>query len=150
VGRSHGALRADIYGCLYFYLSEQLRTFADRLSRFRLNFRIFSLDARELSRNIRQGALAEHGVPSTIRFDRIDTSNILDVEYVGISGVLDNWGPLLEQSKHAKIVGYFMNWALRQEGGSPKLADESVSKTIIRRVLDLEGMVRWSLHQHAH
>jgi hypothetical protein len=82
VGISHGATREDIYGCLYFYLSEQLRMFADRLSRFRMNFRVFSFEARDLSRRIQQGAFEQYGIPSSKRFDRIDVSNILDAEYV--------------------------------------------------------------------
>ncbi|KDQ11253.1 hypothetical protein BOTBODRAFT_57569 [Botryobasidium botryosum FD-172 SS1] len=125
-GRAHGALRADLYGCLYFYLSEQLRKFAERLSRFRINFQLFCMDASVLSEEIRSGQLTAYGVPSTRRFDRIEVSNIFDDNYLGIPKVLADWGPLLAQSGHATLVGYLMNWYLRQKGGATDTAAPAV------------------------
>jgi hypothetical protein len=91
-GKAHGAQHADLYGCLHFYLSDQLRSFADRLSRFRISFRMFDSNARDLSKRLQSGAHINQGVPNGIRFDRIDVSNIIDTEYVGIPNVLQS-GP---------------------------------------------------------
>jgi hypothetical protein len=141
-GKSHGSTREDIYGCLYFYLSEQLRSFADRLDRFRVNFCISSSDARELSKRIRQGDFQQYGIPSDMRFDRIDVSNILDTNYVGISRVLDDWEPFLERSTSAKIIGYFMNWPLRQEGGDPKTLgrNRNEASRLMQRTMKMNGV----------
>jgi len=50
-----------------------------------------------------------HDLPASIRFDRIEVSNILDANYVGMRGVLTHWAPFLAESNTAAIVGYFMN-----------------------------------------
>jgi hypothetical protein len=60
-GKAHGAQSVDLYGCLYFYLSDQLRMFADRLSKFRISFCIFDRDARDLAKDLRAGELISHG-----------------------------------------------------------------------------------------
>ncbi|KZP28089.1 hypothetical protein FIBSPDRAFT_917742 [Athelia psychrophila] len=116
-GKACGAQREDLYGCLYFYLSGQLRSFAKRLKQFHITFHIFDRDARDLSKDIQSGALAKCGVQKSARFDRVDVSNIFDTEYVGISNVLADWAPLLNQrNPHATIIGYSMNWAAKQPG----------------------------------
>ncbi|CAL1708496.1 unnamed protein product [Somion occarium] len=127
-GRKHGASRADLYGCLYFFLSEQLRVFARRLRKFRISFHIFNRDASDLSKAIRAGNLASYGVPSTIRFDRVDVSNIMDAEYVGIPRIVTFWGPLLATGQHATLLGYFMNWVNRQKGGNINSLDPKASE----------------------
>lgn len=110
-GKAHGASREDLYGCLYFYLSEQFHSFADRLKRFHITFHVFDRDARALSRDIRSGALGSHGLPKHTHFDRIDVSNIIDPEYVGIANVLADWSPYLNKTnRHATLLGYSMNW----------------------------------------
>jgi len=67
---------------------------------------------------ISEGVLSSFGIPASVRFDRIDVSNILDVNYVGINDVLTHWGPLLKDSRTAALVGYFMNWTFVQPDGS--------------------------------
>ncbi|RDB18739.1 hypothetical protein Hypma_014684 [Hypsizygus marmoreus] len=129
-GKSHGATRADLYGCLYFFLSDQLRTFVERLRTLRVHFRLFSQDASVLSEQIQSGKLAKYGVPSTTKFDRIHVSNIIDVEYAGIPRVLADWNPLLRDSSHATILGYFMNWPLRQKFSNPSSADEHTNSRL--------------------
>ncbi|OJA20467.1 hypothetical protein AZE42_04908 [Rhizopogon vesiculosus] len=113
-GRAHGAQPEDIYGCLYFFLSDQLRTFARRLREFRISFRVVTAEASHLSSIIRKDVLSPFGIPASVRFDRIDVSNILDVNYAGIGNVLTHWGPLLKASPTAALVGYFMNWMFFQ------------------------------------
>ncbi|KAI0067092.1 hypothetical protein BV25DRAFT_1868112 [Artomyces pyxidatus] len=119
VGKRHGASRADLYGCLHFYLSEQLLEFAERLSRFRISFKVFDMDAVALSKSIRNGELSRQGVPATMRFDRIDVSNIIDEEYVGLERTCEAWGPMLKETEHATLVAYSMNWAAHCDGARP-------------------------------
>ncbi|OJA20158.1 hypothetical protein AZE42_11951 [Rhizopogon vesiculosus] len=121
-GRAHGAQPEDIYGCLYFFLSDQLRTFARRLREFRISFRVVTTEASHLSSIIRKDILSPFGIPASVRFDRIDVSNILDDNYVGIEDVLTHWGPLLKDRRTATLVGYFMNWGFFQPNGDAKFA----------------------------
>lgn len=111
-GKTFGAHSEDIYGCLYFFLLTQLREFANRLRTFSSSFTVLNCDARLLPQLIRDNVLSELNIPSSIKFDRIEVSNILDENYVGIHDVLTMWAPILQQSKNAAIVGYFMNWAV--------------------------------------
>lgn len=116
----HGAQPADLYGCLYFYLSEQLRTFAERIKKFRLSFRMFDQDARELAKKLRLGAYEAQSLSKNISFDRIDVSNIIDMEYVGIANVLADWTPLLNKTnRYSTMIGYSMNWVPKQHNSDP-------------------------------
>jgi hypothetical protein len=128
-GQRHGVLRGDLYGCLYFYLQEQLHAFAERLSFFNATFYVFCMDTRQLAQEVRDGTLA-HLVPPTATFDRIEVSNIFDTEYVGIPGVIESWGPFLKTSTDAAIVGSFMNWAPKQPGSVAK----NCQKDVVRRL----------------
>ncbi|KAF9543453.1 hypothetical protein CPC08DRAFT_823704 [Agrocybe pediades] len=119
-GRRHGAQDSDLYGCLYFYMSEQLRSFADRIKKFRISFKMFNMDARELAHNLSSGMYAKEGKPKGFSFDRVEVSNIIDKEYVGIPRVLSDWTPLLKKNNtHATIIGYSMNWVPKQPGSEP-------------------------------
>ena len=129
----HGAQPEDIYGCLYFFLSEQLRMFAQRLRNFKISFKMFPFEACQLSQDIRQNSFAELGIPASIRFDRIEVSNLLDANYVGLRGVLTHWAPLLVDSTGV-IVGYFMNWIGRQVDGRATGASEVVVRRIMKRL----------------
>ena len=124
-GKAHGAQPEDVYGCLYFYLSDQLRTFARHLRQHRISFHVFNSEACALAQGIAQGRFSEWGVPSGTRFDRIDVSNIMDPNYVGIRGVMDAWGPLLAKTDNAALTGYFMNWVAFAEKG--RIADAGPS-----------------------
>ena len=136
VGKAHGARPEDIYGCLYFFLSEQLRKFAQRLRNFKIGFKVVPFDACQLSEGIRQNSFAELGIPASIRFDRIAVSNILDANYVGLRGVLTHWAPFLVESSTSVIVGYFMNWIAQQEDGRATGASEVVVRQIMKRLLN--------------
>jgi len=63
------------------------------------------MDVRELPPLINENTFAEFNIPSSIKFDRIEVSN-----YVGLSDVLTLCGPLLQESRGAAIIGYFMTW----------------------------------------
>lgn len=132
-GKAHGAQPEDVYGCLYFYLSDQLRAFARHLRQHRISFYVFNSEACALAQGIVQGKFANFGIPSTIRFDRIDVSNIMDPNYVGIRGVIDAWGPLLVKTHTAALTGYFMNWVAFAENG--RVAD--ASKSVLIHTLNL-------------
>ena len=136
VGKTHGAQSEDIYGCLYFFLSEQLRTFTHRLRNFKISFKVFPLEACQLSKSIRRNEFVEYGIPASIGFDRIAVSNILDANYVGLRGVLTHWAPLLAKSSTAVIVGYFMNWVARQEDGRAEGAGNFVLNDLTTRLMN--------------
>ncbi|KAJ2921018.1 hypothetical protein H1R20_g16078, partial [Candolleomyces eurysporus] len=135
-GKAHGARPEDIYGCLYFYLTEQLRTFAKRLRELSISFKLYSTEACGLACAIKSGRLTELDLPPIVRFDRIEVSNILDAQYVGMNAVLITWGPLLSDNPFATIVGYFMNWSLLEKDGDPKNCEEEIVDDCITRVVD--------------
>jgi hypothetical protein len=145
IRESYGAQSEDVYGCLYFFLSDQLRKFAKRIRRHNISFHITSFDARALSRGIRDDILSINGIPASVRFDRIEVSNILDANYVGIEGVLSEWAPLLKNSRNAAIVGYFMNWIIMQEDGRASSAGSKVVKKLLGRLME-EGRVSEICH----
>ncbi|CCL98308.1 uncharacterized protein FIBRA_00302 [Fibroporia radiculosa] len=122
-GKKHGALPMDIYGCMYFYVSDQLRELANRISTLRITFKMFKLDACDLASDLRSGTLAQHGLPASIRFDRVDASNLMDPHYLGIAPVLGAWGPLLKQTRHATLLGHFMNWVSHHPRAVPGIQD---------------------------
>lgn len=119
-GKEHGVTPEDIYGCLYFYLSAQLRSFQQRLRSFSISFKFFSMDATDLARLTRGGTMANYGIPPSVRFDRIFVSNIFDLVYVGLRAVLESWAPFLSNTPSAAIVGYLMNWFTYVPDGEPR------------------------------
>ncbi|KAF6752082.1 hypothetical protein DFP72DRAFT_991169 [Ephemerocybe angulata] len=135
-GKAHGAQPEDIYGCLYFFLSNQLRTFAQRITKFPISFKMFNADASALPKIIRHDTASVFGLKPTLKFDRIEVSNILDVNYVGLNGVLTIWAPLLADGKDAVLVGYFMNWFLQQKDGRATGATSSAFKPLVGRMAE--------------
>ncbi|KAK7445724.1 hypothetical protein VKT23_014719 [Stygiomarasmius scandens] len=108
-GKAHGTSTDDIMGCVYFYVKHQLRTFANRLRNFNINISLTDRDAVNLVTDIRNGRIS--GVPRTALFDRIEVSNVVDENYIGLKRVLDAWGPLVNRAnKEAALIGLFMNW----------------------------------------
>jgi hypothetical protein len=101
-----------------------------------MSFSLFASDARLLPKYIRKGLISGYGIPPSIRFDRIEVSNILDANYVGINNVLLNWSPLMAERNTSVIVGYFMNWFTIQEDGRAQHAGETTARRILERVTD--------------
>ena len=130
-----------MYGCLYFFLSDQLRKFTKRIRGCNISFHITSFDARALSSGIRDDIFSDVGIPASVRFDRIQVSNILDANYIGIEGVLSQWAPFLKISRTAVVVGYFMNWITMQEDSRALAAGPKVTKKLLNRLIK-EGRVR--------
>ncbi|EAU89182.2 hypothetical protein CC1G_08589 [Coprinopsis cinerea okayama7 len=132
-GKQHGATPEDIYGCLYFYVSEQLRLFTERLSKFCIRFTLLPMEACMLGNSLQMKS-GEQGESSSkgrmTNFDRIIFSNIVDENYVGIRKALTSWAPLLSKSKWATIVAYFMNWPFIQRNGRVRDAGEAVLERV--------------------
>ena len=135
-GEAHGASRADLYGCLYFYLSDQLRTFANRLRRFRIKFGVFSEDPHSLACDLRENLLAPHGFPAGTKFDRIDVSNLLDgAERTKIPNIITDWGPMMEENKHATLIGSFTEWHRHQKNASVATSSEETKSEFISKLI---------------
>ncbi len=145
-GKQHGTPEEDIYGCLYFYLKDQLRGFVHRLRTLNISITLCGLDATVLSTAIRQGSLAQHGIPPSIQFDRIHMSNILDYNYVGLSRVLEYWAGFLADTKHAVLLGYFINWFCLQPDGQIHGASDAVVARAIGRITESGRYVGGLIH----
>ena len=105
-GEKHKVEKADIMGCLFFHVKDELKEFATRVKQFNVDIHLTQFDARVLSKGLAIGALPafENG-----RFDRIDLSNMVDA--LGISGLLGSWAPLLnEQNDHSCIIMRSEKW----------------------------------------
>lgn len=103
-GKALGTTEEDLIGCLFFYVKEQLVEFSKRLRRFKMQIYVSDKDARQLPKTLK----SRPTFPQS--FDRVEVSNIVDKNYVGMS-VLSDWGPLLNKANpHAAIIGLFMNW----------------------------------------
>jgi hypothetical protein len=87
------------------------------------------------SQAIRDNELAPFGIPASIRFDRIEVSNIIDCNYVGINDVLTSWAPLLAESNYATILSYLMNWVVFQPDGSASSAGQGVLMKLLNRLV---------------
>lgn len=124
-----------MFGCLYFYVSDQLRRFVDRLSSFHISIKVCNMEAMELSRALASSRLLSLGLSANVRFDRIEVSNVIDEEYIGIVKIVHAWGTLLKKDRDATLVGYFMNWARGRPEADPitggdtkELVDKLVQK----------------------
>ncbi|PPQ96108.1 hypothetical protein CVT26_004742 [Gymnopilus dilepis] len=134
-GKAHGCPPADLFGCLYFYLSSQLRTFLSHLRNpdVTLSFKFFQRDPHVLAKEIREGKYEFLGIPGDIVFDRVDFGDVADREdsqYAdigdgrGMAGVLEDWGPLLNRNNpSATILGYSANWVSKQQKSQPSPVD---------------------------
>ena len=118
-GKAHGTTRDDLYGCLYFHVSDQLRTFANRLACLKVTFKCFNMDIIDLSTAIVHNKLLPFGINSSIRFDRIEVSNVVDNAYAGVAPVIESWGKLLKRTSDASLLAYFMNWSQYEGGAQP-------------------------------
>ncbi|PBK94164.1 hypothetical protein ARMGADRAFT_965842 [Armillaria gallica] len=110
-GREHGTTDDDLMGGLFFYVKAQLVEFSERLRRFKIHIHLYDHDARDLPK------ILKSDTSSPQSFDRIEVSNIVDKNYVGMS-VLSDWGPFINKGNpHAAVVGHFMNWTTWKKSG---------------------------------
>lgn len=118
-GARYGARREDIFGCLYFYLHEQLQAFATRLRQHKISFHFLETDPTDLPSIILSGQLASGGIPADTRFDRIDVNNLCDLEQVNLPRILSVWGPVLNKANPcATLVGTMREWSDHEKGAS--------------------------------
>jgi len=90
----------------------------------------------DLSRIILDDKLALWDIPASIRFDRIEVSNILDNNFLGINQVLTDWAPFLANGRYSTILGYFMNWAaISQSNGMASGASDYVRRQLVERLV---------------
>jgi hypothetical protein len=75
-GARSGVPPNDLYGSLFFYLSEQLRRFVTKLASTAVSIHVTCSDARELAANLAAAGMAG-------RLHRVDVSNIVDRNYLG-------------------------------------------------------------------
>ncbi|KAG6901282.1 hypothetical protein C0995_014250 [Termitomyces sp. Mi166 len=105
-GEKCGLNRADSYGCLFFYLKNELSSFAKRLRDCRINITVTMFDATILPSVISSSSLKPF---SPGCFDRIETSNLAD--YLSAPRILRDWAQFLNHdNKFAAILINFMNW----------------------------------------
>ncbi|ESK84859.1 hypothetical protein Moror_14953 [Moniliophthora roreri MCA 2997] len=128
-GQSHGTTEEDIMGCLFFHVKDQLVEFAKRLRKFHMSITMYDQDAATLPESL----------PSSLRlFDRIEVSNVMDKQYLGIDKVLATWGPLLNRNRAGSaIISSFINWA----SNYPKARaanDDSLAAVYSRKLLKLK------------
>ncbi|KAK2465500.1 hypothetical protein APHAL10511_002392 [Amanita phalloides] len=142
-GAKHKIESADIMGCLFFHLKDELAEFAARIKLLHINIHLTQFDPKVLSRGLEIGALPafEKG-----RFDRIDLSTMIDS--VGIQESLVAWAPLLnKQSHHACIIMRSEKWYTTQPRATartnPRIVDllrrkcqsMSLKHATLRRIL---------------
>jgi hypothetical protein len=127
-----------------------LRLFSERIQQFQISFNILNFDAVDLSCAILENKLALWDIPASIRFDRIEVSNILDNNYLGINQVLTDWAPFLANGRYSTILGYFMNWApMSQPDGMAMGAGGDVIRKLLRRLFrtyTVSIRIFWPLH----
>ncbi len=73
---------------------------------------------------------------SGVRLHQVDTSNIADETYQGIAGVLQDWGPLLEQDIPGVIlVTLLMNWPLHCPDSAHQISTSRLTEDDLREAL---------------
>ncbi|ESK84745.1 hypothetical protein Moror_582 [Moniliophthora roreri MCA 2997] len=96
-GERHGADPADLCGCLFFHVKNQLREFARRVKDLNVDILLTQFDPKILSKGLSSGALGfervSDGGERAMLFDRVHTEDL--VERVGLKECLADWAPLL-------------------------------------------------------
>lgn len=135
-GQACGAQPEDIFGCLYFFISDQLRTFAKRIRELDITFHVFNTTPHTLARDISGGAYSRHNLTPRTRFDRVNlVHTAADARYTG--DVLNAWTPLLAEGDTAAIIGVFPDWINAQKDGSVAGADDTLIAPIVDKLIKL-------------
>lgn len=105
-GMSHGIPKKDQYGRLYFYIRDKLERFCQRTaSAKKLLFHLYCMNAVDLPVHLNSNL-------ESMKFDRVEVANIVDVGYLGLQKTLQTCGCLLKTSAenpHATLIALFMN-----------------------------------------
>ncbi|KAM6496746.1 hypothetical protein JOM56_007219 [Amanita muscaria] len=98
-GANHKVEPADIMGCLFFHIKDELKEFATRVALLNVNIHLTQFDPKVLCRGLAISAIPafERG-----RFDRIDLSDLIDT--VGLKELLDGWAPLMNKQNHCSCI----------------------------------------------
>ncbi|KAH7298682.1 hypothetical protein KP509_25G054200 [Ceratopteris richardii] len=115
---SHQSLPdSDLFGSLFFHVRGKIVTFLNKISTSRISFKLSCKQASEMAKDL---AL------NKVQFFCIDTSNLADLNYCGLSQVLHDWGPLLDTASEFEptLITYFMNWLYNMKSSIP---DEAVT-----------------------
>jgi hypothetical protein len=109
MAQSSGAATNDIGGKLFYHIRRHLSLFHGRINSAPTAFRFLHLDATELSSHLD----SEH-------FDRIEVSNISDMQHLGTPKTIECVGSLLQfhsVNPHATLIMLFMSaveWVQQQ------------------------------------
>lgn len=137
-GKAHGARRGDLFGCLYFYLTDQLRSFVEHLRKIDITFILLSTDIRDLAHDIKGlsvGHLSSFNshfqgiVPK--KFDRIEVSSTIDDIFVGYSPILRDWALRLNPlNPHSTLLAYSLNSAIGNAAAQPQYDRENYGEVM--------------------
>lgn len=133
-GQAYGAQPEDVYGCLYFFLSDQLRKFAKRIRELDVTFQVFNTAAHTLAQDILGGQYSRYGLTPSVRFNRVGLAHTL-TDSGNMGDVLKLWTSLLAEGDTAAIVGVFSDWTIAQQDGSIVGANEAVVATIVGKLI---------------
>ena len=148
-GKTRGASREDLYGCLYFFLSDTFTKFADRIRCFNVNFKVFCAEASDLAPRFKDVSTDSTSGPAPRHFDRIQLSYHIDPDTKPghMSQDLERWAPLLKQGKHSCILADFQFWHTVQKGASVNTMLSEVTADILTKYVG-EGKVRCYVFFH--
>jgi hypothetical protein len=141
-GQLHGVDKNDAYGCLFFHVQEQLAEFARRCADFHIDFELRNINAMDLRRSLAADKINIFGKPA--KFDRIETSNVMDYLVNGANDLVRTFSPLINtQNGSSALCMSTMNWPLRYYG-SPDAFYAAKGKRLkptaaIAKMLDLNA-----------
>ncbi|KAH9206685.1 hypothetical protein DL95DRAFT_486583 [Leptodontidium sp. 2 PMI_412] len=123
-----------IYGSLFNYLREILLQFCNQVSRLKVHFHLFQVDALDLP-----GIMRQRGMGRSY-FDRIEVSNIGDRGYTGPQTTIGTFGPLVKDkihNPHATLLALFLNAVHEEFGELDSLKAIKSESDHLRRYLPL-------------
>lgn len=134
-GRSHGATSEDLFGCLYFHLTDQLHKLKEQLLTLNVQLHLMDFDCRDLAAFLKSPEAKPSSSKPIIygslptKFDRIDVSNTVDDTYVGFQQILSDWSGLLNrQNSNSTLLAYSMNWVWKEPKAEPDEDEEAISR----------------------
>ncbi|KAF9024746.1 hypothetical protein BDZ89DRAFT_1092798 [Hymenopellis radicata] len=134
-GARHSIDFADVFGCLFFHVKDQLREFAKRMKEFNIHLHLTQYDAKILSKGIFAGLLPAFNGPC---FDRVDASHLVDG--VGVKACLADWGPLLRKGNPcAAILMHSRSWHMNRPDASAQAHPRTV-EWLMKKCYNMPGL----------
>ncbi|KIM26468.1 hypothetical protein M408DRAFT_72721 [Serendipita vermifera MAFF 305830] len=150
-GKTHGVTPEDIFGCLYFYLHDQLLILKRKLETLKVTFWFTDVDCHDLAKTSKSPFQDLQFLSPTMRskvpahFDRVDVSNTGDDAYIGFAQTLMDWCPRLNKSNpFSTLLSYSMNWTYDGGKGNPD-QDQKEMARIIKRFQQENNVIRLNL-----